>query len=94
MIDFSEIATEQLIARGQYSIARKRRVDQIAVLQSLCDQQLSAVSSVLRDVQNASNVDRHFAFMRVNMEKMAETVAEIDELTGQLAIIRPLAFPE
>ena len=94
MIDFSAVSTEQLIARGQYSMARQKRVDQITMLQSLCDQQLSAVSSVLRDVQNASNVDRHFAFMRVNMEKMEETVAEIDELTSQLAIIRPLAFPE
>lgn len=94
MIDFSAVSTEQLIARGQYSMARKKRVDQITLLQSLCDQQLSAVSSVLRDVQNASNVDRHFSFMRINMERMAEVVAEIDELTAQLAFIRPLAFPE
>lgn len=94
MIDFSTISYDQVMARGQYSMARQKRVDQIAKLQSLCDQQLSAVSSVLRDVQNASNVDRHFAFMRVNMEKMTEVVAEIDELTAQLAIIRPLAFPE
>lgn len=94
MIDFSTVSTEQLIARGQYSMARQKRVDQITLLQSLCDQQLSAVSSVLRDVQGESSVERHFAFMRDNMARMAEVVEEIDGLSAQLAIIRPLAFPK
>lgn len=94
MIDFSAVSTEQLIARGQYSIVRQKRVAQITLLQSLCDQQLSAASSVLRDAQASSSVDRHFAFMRDNMAKMEEAVAEIEELTEQLALIRPLAFPE
>lgn len=94
MIDFSTVSTEQLIARGQYSMARQKRVAQITLLQSLCDQQLSAASSVLRDVQASSDVARHFIFMRGNMAKMEEIVFEIEQLTEQLSLIRPLAFPE
>ena len=93
MIDFSEVSTEQLIARGQYSMVRRSREDQLKCFASYCESQISAASAILRDVQKAEDVQRHFSFMHENLGRMAETVTEIEELTEQLALIRPLAFP-
>jgi hypothetical protein len=94
MIDFNEIAAEQIIARGQYSIVRAAREDAIKGLLNMIESQNNAATSVLRDVQAATDTERHFAFMHDNLARMAETVGEIEELTQQLALIRPMAFPQ
>lgn len=94
MIDFSEISTEQILARGQYSMARASREAWMKTLRELCEQQNSAAVAVLRDLQANQDVQRHFAFMHDTLAQMAEAVTEIDELTKQLDLIRPLAFPK
>lgn len=94
MIDFNEIPGEQVIARGQYSMVRSLRDEWLKKLQSMCEQHNAAATSVLRDIQGQASCERHFSFMHDNLARMAETVTEIEELTRQLALIRPLAFPE
>jgi len=94
MIDFNEISAEQIIARGQYSIVRAARETALKSLRDMCEAQNSAATSVLRDIQGATDTERHFAFMHDNLARMAETVGEIEELTQQLALIRPMAFPQ
>jgi len=94
MIDFNEIAAEQIIARGQYSIVRAARETALKSLRDMCESQNNATTSVLRDIQGATDTERHFAFMHDNLASMAETVGEIEELTQQLALIRPMAFPQ
>jgi len=94
MIDFNEIAAEQIIARGQYSIVRAARETALKSLRDMCESQNNAATSVLRDIQAATDTERHFAFMHDNLARMAETVGEIEELTQQLALIRPMAFPQ
>jgi len=94
MIDFNEIAAEQIIARGQYSIVRAAREAALKTLRDMCESQNNAATSVLRDIQGATDTERHFAFMHDNLARMAETVGEIEELTEQLALIRPMAFPQ
>jgi len=94
MIDFNEIAAEQIIARGQYSIVRAARETALKSLRDMCESQNNAATSVLRDIQGATDTERHFAFMHDNLARMAETVGEIEELTKQLALIRPMAFPQ
>ena len=94
MIDFNEIAAEQIIARGQYSIVRAARETALKSLRDMCESQNNAATSVLRDIQGATDTERHFAFMHDNLARMAETVGEIEELTEQLALIRPMAFPQ
>jgi len=94
MIDFNEIAAEQIIARGQYSIVRAARETALKSLRDMCESHNNAATSVLRDVQGATDTERHFAFMHDNLARMAETVGEIEELTQQLALIRPMAFPQ
>jgi hypothetical protein len=94
MIDFNEIAAEQIIARGQYSIVRAARETALKSLRDMCESQNNAATSVLRDIQGATDTERHFAFMHDNLARMAETVGEIEELTQQLALIRPMAFPQ
>lgn len=93
MIDFSEIATEQIIARGQYSMVRRTREDWLKKLRDMCEGHNAAAASVLRDVQCNADCERHFSYMHDNVARMAEAVTEIEELTKQLALIRPLAFP-
>jgi len=94
MIDFNEIAAEQIIARGQYSIVRAARETALKSLRDMCESQNNAATSVLRDIQGATDTERHFAFMHDNLARMAEMVGEIEELTQQLALIRPMAFPQ
>jgi len=94
VIDFNEIAAEQIIARGQYSIVRAARETALKSLRDMCESQNNAATSVLRDIQGATDTERHFAFMHDNLARMAETVGEIEELTEQLALIRPMAFPQ
>lgn len=94
MIDFSEISTEQILARGQYSIARASREAWMKTLRELCEAQNSASAAVLRDLQASQEVERHLAFMHDILAQMAEAVSEIEELTRQLELIRPLAFPK
>lgn len=94
MIDFNEIPQEQVIARGQYSMVRAKREDQIKKLRELCEEQKSAIAAILRDVQEGAESGRHFSFVHKELGMMAETVTEIEDLTEQLALIRPLAFPE
>jgi len=94
MIDFNEISAEQIIARGQYSIVRAARETALKSLRDMCESQNNAATSVLRDIQGATDTERHFAFMHDNLARMAETVGEIEELTQQLALIRPMAFPQ
>ena len=94
MIDFNEISAEQIIARGQYSIVRAARETALKSLRDMCESQNNAATSVLRDIQGATDTERHFAFMHDNLARMAETVGEIEELTEQLALIRPMAFPQ
>ena len=93
MIDFNEIPQEQVIARGQYSMVRAQREKALKALRDMCESQNSAAASVLRDIQGASDTERHLSFMHDNLGRMAETVTEIEDLTEQLALIRPLAFP-
>ena len=94
MIDFNEIAAEQIIARGQYSIVRAARETALKSLRDMCESMNNAATSVLRDIQGATDTERHFDFMHDNLARMAETVSEIEELTEQLALIRPMAFPQ
>lgn len=94
MIDFSEISTEQILARGQYSMVRASREEWLKNLRGWCEGHNHAVTAVLRDIQNAESTERHFAFLHDNLARMAEAVSEIEELTRQLELIRPLAFPE
>jgi len=94
MIDFNEIAAEQIIARGQYSIVRAARETALKSLRDMCESMNNAATSVLRDVQGATDTERHFVFMHDNLARMAETVGEIEELTQQLSLIRPMAFPQ
>jgi len=94
MIGFEEISAEQVIARGQYSIVRDAKEAAFKSLSDMCESQNNAATSVLRDIQGATDTERHFSFMHDNLARMAETVGEIEELTQQLALIRPMAFPQ
>lgn len=94
MINFNEVPQEQVIARGQYSMVRAKREQALKTLRDICESQNSAAASVLRGIQGASDTERHIAFIHDSLGRMAETVTEIEELTEQLALIRPLAFPE
>lgn len=93
MIDFDKIPSEQIIARGQYSMVRAERENWLKNLRGWCEEHNAAVTAVLRDIQNAESTERHFAFLHANLASMAEAVAEVEELTRQLELIRPLAFP-
>lgn len=94
MIDFSEISTEQILARGQYSIVRIAREAALKTLRDACELQNNKALAVLREVQEAAETEHIFVFMHANLARMAETVTEIEELTRQLDLIRPLAFPK
>lgn len=93
MIDFNTIPSEQIIARGQYSMVRASREEWVKNLRGMCEAHNAATTSILRDIQEAESVERHFAYMHDNLARMAEAVSEIEELTRQLDLIRPLAFP-
>jgi signal transduction histidine kinase len=94
MIDFNEIPQAQILARGQYSIVRSKREDALKELRTLCEGQNSATAAILRDIQDGHEVTRHFAFLRQGLGSMTELIAELEDLTEQLNLIRPEAFPK
>jgi hypothetical protein len=94
MIDFNGIPQAQILARGQYSMVRSKREDALKELRTLCEGQNGATAAILRDIQEGQEVARHFAFLRHGLGSMTELVAELEELTEQLNLIRPEAFPK
>jgi len=94
MIDFNEIPQAQVLARGQYSMVRSKREDALKALRTLCEGQNGATAAILRDIQEGQEVERHFAFLRDGLIHLAETVAEVEELTQQIELFRPVAFPK
>jgi len=93
MIDFADIPQEQVIARGQYSIVRQARDDKIKALRILCEENNNASAAVLRDIQGYIDVSGKLKFLKMNVGLMEESAEEIDALSKQLELIRPIAFP-
>ena len=93
MIDFTDYDMNVIIARGQYSIVRRQREEQLKALRNLCEGQNGAIAAVLRDIQEGTDVARHFAYLHDSHARMAEIVAEVAELSIQLGLIKPIAFP-
>jgi len=94
MIDFTEIPQAQILARGQYSMVRAMREDRLKELRTFCEAQNGATAAILRDIQAGQEVERHFSILLDGFGKMSMAVSEIEELTEQLNLIRPEAFPK
>lgn len=93
MIDFKDVPVDQLIARGMYSMTRQRREEALKALRGRCEEQNGAVAAILRDVQAGDDTARHMAFLCKGQEVMAELIAELGELSEQMTMLRPTAFP-
>lgn len=97
MIDFAEVSTDVMLARGQYSTVRAAHEDAKKELQILCGKLSSVASRTLRHMQpdnDAAPADFEQLLIegRATLDQVGAACALITSLAQQRAALKPLAW--